>query len=108
MCGILGSFCGAAPLPPTAIRHADLDALRHRGPDSYGWHTDTHAVMGFRRLSIIDVSGGDQPIPAELPAGGRELGGGPGSTVSSCWQGSRGVPGVPVCVPSPGRAYRAR
>jgi asparagine synthase (glutamine-hydrolysing) len=40
--------------------------LRHRGPDSVGWYQDKHAFLGFRRLSIIDVSGGDQPLYSTL------------------------------------------
>ncbi len=62
MCGFIGSFSGARPLPPGTVRRADLDLLRHRGPDSAGWHHDANAVLGFRRLSIIDVGGGDQPL----------------------------------------------
>ncbi len=62
MCGFLGSFCPTRPLGPDAVREADLDALRHRGPDSSGWFADDHAVLGFRRLSIIDVAGGAQPL----------------------------------------------
>jgi asparagine synthase (glutamine-hydrolysing) len=36
--------------------------LTHRGPDSEGYFTDERAAFGFRRLSIIDLEGGDQPI----------------------------------------------
>ena len=61
MCGILGSFSGR-PLPHQAVTRSDLDRLRHRGPDSEGWFEDEHAILGFRRLSIIDLSGGDQPL----------------------------------------------
>jgi asparagine synthase (glutamine-hydrolysing) len=38
------------------------DALVHRGPDGEGFHTDEHAALGMRRLAIIDVAGGDQPV----------------------------------------------
>lgn len=62
MCGILGSFSGARPLPPRTTTRRDLDRLRHRGPDSAGWFQDDHAILGFRRLSIIDLAGGDQPL----------------------------------------------
>jgi asparagine synthase (glutamine-hydrolysing) len=64
MCGI----CGIA----SADGHADVDALRamsaqlvHRGPDSGGEHLDREVALGARRLSIIDLAGGDQPIESE-------------------------------------------
>ena len=34
----------------------------HRGPDSDGTYIDDNIALGFRRLSIIDLHGGDQPI----------------------------------------------
>lgn len=37
-------------------------ALSHRGPDGEGFYRDTHAALGHRRLSIIDLDGGRQPI----------------------------------------------
>jgi asparagine synthase (glutamine-hydrolysing) len=37
-------------------------ALAHRGPDGYGIHSDEHAALGHRRLSIIDREGGAQPM----------------------------------------------
>jgi asparagine synthase (glutamine-hydrolysing) len=37
-------------------------AIRHRGPDDLGLLADAHGGFGFRRLSIIDVAGGHQPI----------------------------------------------
>ena len=39
-----------------------LDAIVHRGPNSHGTYLDGPIAMGMRRLSIIDLSGGDQPI----------------------------------------------
>ena len=62
MCGFLGSFYGSNLRPRSSTRHADLQRLVHRGPDSSGWHTGRHVELGFRRLSIIDVDGGDQPL----------------------------------------------
>ena len=38
------------------------DMIIHRGPDSEGYYTDSDIALGFRRLSIIDLKGGDQPI----------------------------------------------
>ncbi len=58
MCGIFG-FVG--------FEDADLlqrmgQVIRHRGPDGQGYYTDPHLSMGMRRLSIIDLVGGGQPI----------------------------------------------
>ncbi|MFY1691538.1 asparagine synthase (glutamine-hydrolyzing) [Plantactinospora sp. WMMB782] len=41
------------------------DVITHRGPDGAGMHTDDRCVMGMRRLAIIDVAGGDQPVRNE-------------------------------------------
>lgn len=38
------------------------DVLRHRGPDAEGLHVDDHVALGHRRLSIIDLSQGQQPM----------------------------------------------
>ena len=67
MCGIVGAFSLTGPLDPrfaSAIRPM-TDALRHRGPDGEGFYRDPSAVLGHRRLAIIDRAGGDQPIPNE-------------------------------------------
>lgn len=40
-------------------------AMVHRGPDDDGFHVDAHVALGFRRLSIIDVAGGHQPLTNE-------------------------------------------
>jgi asparagine synthase (glutamine-hydrolysing) len=39
--------------------------VRHRGPDGEGFHLDGGCALGMRRLSIIDFSGGGQPIADE-------------------------------------------
>ncbi len=62
MCGFIGSFCSTGPLGDLALDRTSLERLKHRGPDDDGWFEDRHAVLGFRRLSIIDVSGGAQPL----------------------------------------------
>jgi asparagine synthase (glutamine-hydrolysing) len=59
LCGIAG-VVGHKPDPAVLERMAA--AIEHRGPDSYGTLLDEQAGFAFRRLSIIDVSGGDQPI----------------------------------------------
>ncbi len=66
MCGICG-LAGAGPLPGESrqwVRRMS-DALVHRGPDDEGLHAEAQAVLGMRRLSIIDVAGGHQPIANE-------------------------------------------
>lgn len=62
MCGIAGCIGS-----PDAREQLDrmLDAQRHRGPDDRGVLTDPPAHIGQVRLSIIDLSGGHQPIPNE-------------------------------------------
>jgi asparagine synthase (glutamine-hydrolysing) len=64
MCGICGI---ASPVgPPDPERLAAMSAmLVHRGPDSGGEHFDGPVALGARRLSIIDLEGGDQPITSE-------------------------------------------
>jgi asparagine synthase (glutamine-hydrolysing) len=67
MCGIVGicSLDGAQPIDTIALG-AMNDSIVHRGPDSAGAHVDPGRVgIAMRRLSIIDVGGGDQPIGNE-------------------------------------------
>jgi asparagine synthase (glutamine-hydrolysing) len=63
MCGICGVITRA---PIVAADQANVDrmnaALVHRGPDSAGNFTHGHLAMAMRRLSIIDLAGGDQPL----------------------------------------------
>lgn len=62
MCGIAG-FINDAPIETKRqILQNMTDAIAHRGPDASGVMTDEHAALGFRRLSIIDLEGGWQPI----------------------------------------------
>ena len=60
MCGIIGGWT-PRPLPNAALETA-LTAITHRGPDDSGTHRDAEAFIGMRRLSIIDLAGGHQPI----------------------------------------------
>src|SRR5690349_17754631 len=60
MCGILGGWTQTR-LPREAIDGA-LDRLRHRGPDDSGFHESDPAFLAMRRLSIIDLNTGHQPI----------------------------------------------
>ena len=62
MCGIAGWYRrGGKPVPQGALAAA-CDAIRHRGPDDAGYLADGDFAFGMRRLSIIDVEGGHQPI----------------------------------------------
>lgn len=60
MCGLVG-FSGEVIDRDTVIQTM-TDRITHRGPDSRGVYTDADIAMGFRRLSIIDLNQGDQPI----------------------------------------------
>ena len=60
MCGISGGWHSPA-LPEQVIVQA-LDAIAHRGPTDYGLRTYEDAFIGMRRLSIIDLAGGHQPL----------------------------------------------
>jgi asparagine synthase (glutamine-hydrolysing) len=61
MCGIAG-FISSRRLSDPAIIHRMTDSIAHRGPDGTGFFQDDHAALGHRRLSIIDVAGGAQPM----------------------------------------------
>ncbi|MGQ9628966.1 MAG: asparagine synthase (glutamine-hydrolyzing) [bacterium] len=65
MCGICGiySFDGTPVEKGTIYRMAE--AMRHRGPDDEGYYFDGNLGLGHRRLSIIDIEGGHQPMPNE-------------------------------------------
>jgi asparagine synthase (glutamine-hydrolysing) len=60
ICGVLNFNPGDAVEP--SVMAAMAETLVHRGPDDDGFFVDGQAGLGFRRLSIIDRSGGHQPI----------------------------------------------
>src|SRR5665647_560854 len=64
MCGICGIASPVGPPDPDRLA-AMNDALVHRGPDSGGMHLDGHVGLAARRLAIIDLAGGDQPMSSE-------------------------------------------
>jgi len=66
MCGIAGefNFGSGAPANPAALARATR-AMAHRGPDDEGFHFEGELGLGNRRLSIIDLPGGHQPISNE-------------------------------------------
>src|SRR5579872_1239320 len=63
MCGICGqfNFGSAEPIDRRTIE-AMTRSMVHRGPDDEGFHIDGQIGFGFRRLSIIDLGGGHQPM----------------------------------------------
>src|SRR6267143_2986287 len=66
MCGIAGMFerSGKRAVAESDMRQM-LAMIRHRGPDEFGILLDGEAGLGSARLSIIDLSGGSQPIANE-------------------------------------------
>ncbi|HZH47565.1 MAG TPA: asparagine synthase (glutamine-hydrolyzing) [Roseococcus sp.] len=63
MCGIVGYFNPGDPsIPNRAMLRAMADAIRHRGPDGDGFHVEAHLGFGHRRLAIVDLAGGAQPM----------------------------------------------
>jgi len=60
MCGFVGFVDKTKDKDKTIKKMADL--IKHRGPDSDGYYNDEDIALGFRRLSIIDLEGGTQPI----------------------------------------------
>lgn len=69
MCGIAG-FISTEPAGGRVAEWRKTlgrmtGAIRHRGPDAEGFFSDEHAFLGHRRLSIVDLSGGGQPMGNE-------------------------------------------
>jgi len=61
MCGI----CGIIGEPSKYLLKLMCNSLIHRGPNSEGYYIDDQVGLGVRRLSIIDLKTGDQPIHNE-------------------------------------------
>jgi asparagine synthase (glutamine-hydrolysing) len=63
MCGIVGyvDLRGEGRVEERIVRRM-AEALIHRGPDSHGYYVDENAALGTRRLKIIDLETGDQPV----------------------------------------------
>lgn len=66
MCGIAG-IISTDPLGEAdhAVLREMTSRLAHRGPDGSGFHLGRHALLGHRRLAVIDLQGGGQPIANE-------------------------------------------
>ncbi len=65
MCGFAGFTVRNENADNGAVIKAMADTIKHRGPDSEGYYVDESVALGFRRLSIIDLDGGKQPIANE-------------------------------------------
>ncbi len=66
MCGIIGTLDWSGTHPPEIdLLKRMLGAIRHRGPDEFGLYIDESAGIGCARLSIVDLSTGQQPITNE-------------------------------------------
>ncbi len=64
MCGLTGIFYGGAgggTVDPALLKRM-TDAIAHRGPDGEGFHIEPGVGLGHRRLAIIDIGGGAQPM----------------------------------------------
>ena len=62
MCGIVGFASKKADYDKQAVLKEMMDRIAHRGPDGEGSYLDDGVALGHRRLSIIDLSGGSQPM----------------------------------------------
>jgi len=66
MCGICGFINFSRDEPADrSVLEGMRDILRHRGPDDAGLYIDGPVALGHRRLSIIDLGGGHQPMSNE-------------------------------------------
>ena len=66
MCGIAGIVAADGLHLDDASRAVRMrDSMIHRGPDGAGLHADDHAALAHRRLSIVDLAGGHQPLANE-------------------------------------------
>jgi len=62
MCGIAGFVTQSTSLNGRRVVEHMTDTIRHRGPDDFGYFDDGCAFLGHRRLSIVDLAGGHQPM----------------------------------------------
>ncbi len=65
MCGIAGIAKIEPGPPPEALLRRMTDSIAHRGPDASGYYNDAFASLGHRRLSIIDLATGGQPMTCD-------------------------------------------
>jgi asparagine synthase (glutamine-hydrolysing) len=65
MCGIAGFIAPPSARVDQRVLERMVAALRHRGPDTVGYHVDGRVALGAARLRVIDLETGDQPIANE-------------------------------------------
>src|SRR5262245_18982018 len=66
MCGIAGIVSSDRLEADATVRAVRMgDALYHRGPDEAGLHADAQAALAHRRLRIVDLTTGQQPLSNE-------------------------------------------
>lgn len=64
MCGIAGRVNQSAPVDRDELFRM-TEVIAHRGPDDHGYHLRPRVALGHRRLSIVDLTGGRQPLANE-------------------------------------------
>lgn len=65
MCGIAGVYNHGPGMFPDSVMEESLSLMEHRGPDGSGIYRDDDIILGHRRLAIIDLTTGDQPMTNE-------------------------------------------
>jgi asparagine synthase (glutamine-hydrolysing) len=65
MCGITGFICREGEAADRGVLERMTATLAHRGPDGDGFYLDGRVALGHRRLAIIDLAGGAQPLANE-------------------------------------------
>jgi asparagine synthase (glutamine-hydrolysing) len=65
MCGIVGFVTATGAAGAEDVLRRMADRIRHRGPDDSGFYTDDCVFLAHRRLSIVDLAGGHQPMANE-------------------------------------------
>lgn len=66
MCAIVGLFHATSPAQPdSGLLRGMANAMRHRGPDGEGFHVEAGLAFGHRRLAIVDLAGGAQPMASQ-------------------------------------------
>ena len=66
MCGICGKYAFQKQKPiSNDLLHQMCNVIVHRGPDDEGYYVNSNIGLGMRRLSIIDLQTGNQPIHNE-------------------------------------------
>ena len=65
MCGFAGFVITARVADPLATARLMGERIAHRGPDDAQYYADSRVALAFRRLSIIDLEGGRQPLANE-------------------------------------------